>query len=54
MWEALPEARGIDELVARVTAACGDAPAGQVSADVSAFLAELRDLGLVVADEPPD
>ena len=54
VWEALPEAGNIDELVARVTGACGDAPADQVAADVSAFLAELRDLGLVVTDEPPD
>ena len=53
VWEALPEAREIDELVARVRAACDDVPDGQVAADVSSFLAELHRLGLVVVDAAP-
>ena len=50
VWEALPDAGSVDELVARVTAACEEVPAAQVAGDVSAFLDELRRLGLVVAD----
>ena len=53
VWEALPEARGVDDLVARVRAVCGDVPAGRVAADVSSFLVELQRLGLVVVDAPP-
>jgi hypothetical protein len=53
VWEALPEAGKVEELVACVTAACENVPAAQVAADVSGFLDELQRLGLIVADDEP-
>ncbi len=48
VWRALGDGADLDTIVAAVSDAFPDAPADAVTTDVSAFLAELLEAGLVV------
>lgn len=52
VWDLLAEPAGLADVVAELGVRYPDASAADVTADVTALVAELVDLGLVVADTP--